>query len=144
LHPELDGVSCLAFSTDGKILAAAVVNGHNPHTHAIHLWDVASGEELRSLRVPQETPIRVWVNALAFAPDGKSLASVHREDNTVHLWDVATGKERQRLHGHRAEVFSVAFSPDGKVLASGSLDGTALIWNLQVVNFLFNLPIFVC
>jgi WD40 repeat protein len=131
----LPGVAKLAFSADGKTLAASVPNMQNC---PIHLWDVASGKELRQLTVQEKHPD--WVDVMAFSPDGKTLASAHTGDNTILLWDVATGKERQRLHGHRGGVLSLAFSPDGKVLASGSMDGTALIWDLRVANFLFKLP----
>jgi WD40 repeat protein len=35
-----------------------------------------------------------------------------------------------QLAGHDAEVTSVDFSSDGKLLASGSVDGTVIIWNI--------------
>ena len=38
---------------------------------------------------------------------------------------------RQTLEGHISEVWSVAFSRDGSVLASGSLDGTVLLWDMS-------------
>jgi len=34
---------------------------------------------------------QVWVESVAFRPDGKSLASVREE--TIKLWDLTTGKE---------------------------------------------------
>jgi hypothetical protein len=77
---------------------------------------------------------------VAFAPDGKTLASggghvtdcrempdgrtvvTHTEDHTLRLWDAATGKELRRWDGFRSEVTAVAFAPDGKRLACVSAD----------------------
>jgi WD40 repeat protein len=69
------------------------------------------------------------VLALAFSPDGKTLASGGRDD-TIKLWDVKTGKERSSLEGHSEAVFCLAFSPDGKLLASGSWDDTIKLWDI--------------
>ena len=69
----------------------------------------------------------VW--AVAFSPDGKTLAS-GGDDTSVKLWDVQTGKEKQTLSGHKYKVATLAFSPDGKSLASGSEDYTVKIWDL--------------
>jgi len=64
------------------------------------------------------------VSALAFAPDGKYLASAG-EDRTIRLWNVTTGKEVHRVDGLKAPAISLSFS--ARALASGSADGTVRI-----------------
>ena len=51
-------------------------------------------------------------------------------DRTVRLWDVATGEVQQTFTGHTRGVFSVSFSSEGQTLASGSQDGTILLWDI--------------
>jgi WD40 repeat protein len=70
------------------------------------------------------------VYALAFAPDGKTLAT-GGADKTVRIWDLDSGKERLKLLGHSGQINAIAFSPDGRTLASGGADQVVRIWNAQ-------------
>ena len=47
------------------------------------------------------------------------------------VWSTcATGKAIAELKGHQQPIFRVVFSKDGKRVATGSADGTILIWDL--------------
>ena len=48
----------------------------------------------------------------------------------IRLWDAETGRHLRTLTGRTAAVESVAFSSNGSALASGSPDGTVLLWDL--------------
>ena len=66
-----------------------------------------------------------WVAAVAFAPDGKTLASAGA-DNVVRLWEVGTWKPTGVLKGHTDCVSALAFNRHGRYLVTGSFDGSGV------------------
>jgi len=101
----------LKFSADSKTLACGCLDG------SARRWDLATGEEL-----PRLIGYRGWVNEIAFAPDGKSLALAGADSQVVRVWDLATAKERHPAAGHHGQIYALAFSPNGKLLATGGGD----------------------
>jgi WD40 repeat protein/tRNA A-37 threonylcarbamoyl transferase component Bud32 len=117
VQPNTKWVYCIAFSTDGKLLASGGWD------KTIKLWDLATGAEVQTIQGH-----RGFVEQIAFSPDGRQLASVS-EDRSVRLWELATGREQAAFHGHSGSVFALAFHPDGRRILSGGLDGTIKVWD---------------
>ncbi len=126
-----NSVESVAFSPNGK----KVLTGSWDET-AI-LWDVATGRRLRTFEGHAHC-----VEAVAFSPDGKRVLTGSSDDMAI-LWDVASGQRlRTFIGGGHSDVFpsseparvkiggSVAFSPDGEKAFTGSLDGTASLWDI--------------
>jgi WD40 repeat protein/predicted Ser/Thr protein kinase len=123
------GLSAVAISTDGQMLASA---GNGPFGPKIELWSVTQGKKIRIL-----TGHSSLINSLVISSDQQFLASSSFDDNTIKIWDISRtwllktirGK-RITLSGHSDRVLSLAISTNGEILASGSSDKTIKLWSL--------------
>jgi WD40 repeat protein len=88
----LDSPRHIAFSRDGKLLAASISSSGRecPPGHVIFVWDVAKRREVGRI-----TNIESPVCVAAFSPDGGRLASSH-EDSTILIWDIAKLRKEER------------------------------------------------
>ncbi|WP_438029227.1 eIF2A-related protein [Sorangium sp. So ce233] len=110
--------------TDAADVSAWIAMGKGNHRHRKRTVAVIPPQ----VRAELVSGHSIVIEALAWAPDGKRLASVGY-DNTVRLWHVNTGKELARLDGHTHVVFAVAWHPDGKLLASAGADNSVCLWD---------------
>lgn len=116
--PYLRQFALFAFSPDGTTLAFVPPRPHhNPEAGPVMLW--FPGEE-RQLRLGDYQAI-----ALAFSPDGKTLAMATRNSDVRHeydlrFWQVATGEELFTvpgpIQGSGVARVSLSFASDGRTL----------------------------
>ncbi len=71
------------------------------------------------------------VSEVAYSPDGGRLAVVANFGIWTH--DARTLNFVKHLTGHTDGINSVSFSPDGNTIASGSWDGTVLLWDVSAL-----------
>jgi WD40 repeat protein len=116
----------IAFSPDGKTIAAAIVNH-------VKLWDLATRKEVATFKCP--------AYRVAFAPDGKVLACAAETDGAdqrekiVRLWDVTAGKQIAALEAVREKermLRSVVFFPDGTLVTVA--DDAVRIWKAEAAR----------
>ncbi|MGZ4184114.1 MAG: nSTAND1 domain-containing NTPase [Solirubrobacteraceae bacterium] len=108
----------LAFSPDGKLLAASLLTG------GVRVFDPSSGRVVRTLADPGNETV-----SLAFAPTGNVLAG-GTLGGTVELWDPVTGKRlAQPLLADSSAISDIAFDPSGRRFATAGLhDATVKVW----------------
>jgi WD40 repeat protein len=118
-------VVAVGFSPDDHWLAVVSAN-------SLQLWD---------MQMPSAAPIPLRghdkvINALAFSPDGRTLATVG-DDPGVRMWEMATADRAASAHvlaTHSAHLVDVAFSRNGRWLATASKDGSAQLWDLAAAD----------
>ena len=112
------GVSDLALSRDGTLLATASSDGN------VRLWSLPDGRLLHAMP-GHGAPI----TAVRLSPDSKRLVSVG-DDLTARVWDVARGAALLTLR-HNDPIHGARLDASGDHLITTSPDGTARLWDLR-------------
>ena len=113
-QPDIGGVGTFDISPDGKILA---LGGGRSN---VVLYDYATKKELRTLlghKSANKPGDNVFLQSVAFSPDGKWLASRALYDDSVRVFHVQSGKQIYALDCPSLYRAGVVFSPDGYLAA---------------------------
>ena len=121
-------VKAIAFSRDGQWFASGALDGK------IRLWEFPSGKLARTMGIQDALEGKATCSeilCLAFAPDGRTLASGASEvDPAVRVWEVATGKQTTAFERLGGAIHAVAYSPDGTLLAAGGANNAVRLFDL--------------
>jgi WD40 repeat protein len=109
------------FSPDGKILASASTF---LHATPLAFWDATTH------KLVAKTEKELSVEALAFAPDGKTAIVLGREGGITSV-QTATGKITATMKTAADSFAAAAFSPDAKTLATVTWNETTVkLWDV--------------
>lgn len=111
-------VTGIGFDSTSQYAVTTGINGF------ISFWDVQSGRENETLKLDNAGS----TFSLAVSPkDSLVAAGVH---NNTRVWDFNSSKLLSEL-AQTGDIVSLAFSNDGKWLASGSTEGTIVLWKIE-------------
>jgi WD40 repeat protein len=111
------GILCLAWSADGKVLATG------SHDGMIRFTQIPTGK----INASWETGFPVV--GMAFAPDGKAVA-IRQTGQIMSLWDVATGKKGAMGGFPNYKASLLAFTRDGQQVVAAAY-GEFVHWNTK-------------
>jgi len=117
--PEGTYVSSVDFSNDGAFLGIGIGSGE------VELWDVESGQKLRSMGGHQaQIAVLSWHGHILSSACG---------DGSIWHHDVRVARHKvMELLGHSGEVCGLKWRADGELLASGGNDNVVNIWDGRV------------
>lgn len=123
---QYSAIHDIAFSPDGKLLAAATKNG------TPRIWTLDGSQP----------PIDLYghnnaVFCVSFSPDGKRVLS-GGSDGVISVWDIAQRNKTYRFYGHTNRVGSLAIDSRNQKVYSVSADQTLRSWDLDASESFFS------
>lgn len=109
----------VAFLDGGKCVVSA------GRDNVVRVWDRETGRQLHRFSDEAES-----FGFVAFARDGRLMASARHDDETIRLWDVTTGKLARELVCAESGIFGLAFTADGKQLAAIDENDNVSLWDV--------------
>lgn len=133
-------VTSLALSPDNRYLAVGQYYGE------IEIWDIQKNKKIKNIKndikenLKNVNATRKNVNTLVYLSNGEFILEGNGNHN-LYLWDVKKGKYIKTFTGHQLDVISLATSPNERYFASGSMDGTTIIWDFSgnIISTIVNL-----
>jgi eukaryotic-like serine/threonine-protein kinase len=131
-----------AIASVGYVQTKMALSGEARHRAAAEALEAKANEEAGRARAAEQEMRAEWyaasINLMQQAWDTSQLSRLRGllADTEPYpdrgfewfYWQRLCHLDRGTLIGHRAEIRSISWSPDGKLLATGSMDGTARIW----------------
>lgn len=118
-----DAISRLAFSPDGQLLMASVVQAGNSE---IYVLDSQTLQE-RGVYHFDDTIIR----SVAFNPDGRVLL-IGDDKGQLHFLDAKSGRKLKVVDIDQSGIKDIVISRNGEFLAIVSTDGNIHVWKVLV------------
>jgi WD40 repeat protein len=122
-------ITDVTFTADGRYLVSA------GEDKVVRVWDIETGETVRTLRGEIGAGDEGKIYAMALSPDERWLAvGGWMLNDEIRLYNFPTGELVTLLKGHSNVVLSLAFSPNSRYLVSGqggSYNQIAIIWDIN-------------
>lgn len=124
-----DDVHSVVFSEDTKHLVSASKDG------SLHIWDVEKGHYQSSFSLGAYSDL---IDTLAFAEDGKYLASNDGFEERIRIWDVENSTQHAILTPGQGDylnrVREITVSQNIKKIAGRNYGGTIRIWDAETAE----------
>ena len=137
--PEEYIPSEVAFSPDGRTLAALANANRRRQSNRLHLWEVHTGRHIATTETS-------GFYDLSFSPDGQTIVTGNSGWSSLpvtkilYFWDAHTLQLTATLEQEVWAAHHVAFSPDGRMLVTvGTTDGNVNFWDAHTLQHIGSL-----
>jgi WD40 repeat protein len=125
LEPHAENIKSIAFSPDGRTIAAGDSQGH------VRLWDAIGHTELRSVDINSDeldSTRSKDISAMIYSPGGDGLL-IGFESGAVDFVALSPAIRSRHFGDSNSRVGVVAYSHDGTLAMAGDDNGNISLWN---------------